>query len=336
LKRIGLFTELFIWLLAYLLFTFYLNQRLSSLSYATSISTSAFVFFVVIIYCYSFFFYPRFYKKEKKIVFALVMLLFLLGISFIRVYTELAYFSRLYSKAPFFTAGRSHLAYVITTNCLALLVGILLKGVRETLAVKLRQAELEKRQLLTEMKLLKAQLQPHFLFNSLNNIYYEVYKESPKGALLIEKLSEMMRFFLQISSAEKTALKDEAGFIKNYIALEQIRFDNNLQVRFNEAYPDDIVLPPMLLVPLVENVFKHGIDKMQSSNPVNISLTLENRFIVFETKNNHYSRHIKPNETNTGLTNLRERLNLLYADNYSLSNGTVDGFYITVLKIPVE
>jgi LytS/YehU family sensor histidine kinase len=92
----------------------------------------------------------------------------------------------------------------------------------------------------------------------------------------------------------------------------------------------------MLLVPLVENVFKHGIDKMQSSNPISISLAIENRFIVFETKNNHYPKHIKPNETNTGLTNLRERLNLLYADNYSLTNGIVDGFYITVLKISVE
>lgn len=335
-KRRGFITELSIWLLAYVLFTFYLNQRLYNLFYAISISTTAFLFFAFIIYCYSLFLYPRLYKKDKKIVFVLLMLVFLLGISFIRVYAELAYFNSLYSNKSFFTAGRSHLAYVITTNSLALLVGILLRGVQEASALKLKQAELEKRQLLTEMKLLKAQLQPHFLFNSLNNIYYEVYKESPKGALLIEKLSDMMRFFLLISSGEKTRLNVEVGFIKNYIALEQIRFDNNLQVHFNEAYAGDIILSPMLLVPLVENVFKHGIDKMRTSNPVWLSVTKENGFIIFETKNILYPKQNTPNETNSGLTNLRERLNLLYPGNYSLTADDSTGFYITILKIPVE
>jgi sensor histidine kinase YesM len=336
LKQRSFLIEISIWVLAYLLFTFYLNQRLYNLSYAASISTAAFLFFAFVIYCYSFFIYPRFYKKEKKLVFAFVLLLFLAVISFVRVNAELTYFKNLYSNNSFFTAGRSHLAYVITTNSLALLVGMLLKGVRETAALKQQQAELEKRQLLTEMKLLKAQLQPHFLFNSLNNIYYEVYKESQKGALLIEKLSDMMRFFLHISSCEKIMLKEEVGFLKNYIALEQIRFDNNLQVHFNEAYTEDTIFPPMLLVPLVENVFKHGIDKMQATNPVSLSLTKENGFIVFETKNRLYPKQNNPNGTNSGLTNLRERLNLLYHGNYSLTMDDSTGLYSTVLKIPVE
>lgn len=333
LKDRHIFIEVICWLFAYVLFSFYLNQRLGNLSYAVSISTSAFLFFAVIVYTYSLWLYPRYYNKKRKLFFALIALLFLAVMSFARLFAELVFFKTVFSKNTFFTARRSHLSYIITTNSLALLIGVLLKGAKEAALLKSKQAELEKKQLLTELKLLKAQLHPHFLFNALNNIYYEVYKESPKGALLIEKLSDMMRFFLHITAKEKIDLKDEVEFIRNYIMLEQIRFDNSLQVSFTAEETASANIPPMLLVPLVENVFKHGIDKLKGSNQIELNLKTDNGFIVFKTKNRLHVQN-EPKENRTGLDNLRERLNILFSNNYSLTTESINGYYYSVLKIP--
>ncbi|MCG2617737.1 histidine kinase [Terrimonas sp. NA20] len=332
-KHRHIFIEVVCWLFAYVLFSFYLTQRLGNLAYAVSISTSAFLFFTAIVYTYSLWLYPRYYHKNRKLLFALIALLFLAVMSFPRLLTELVFFKTVFSGNTFFSAGRSHLSYIITTNSLALLIAILLKGAKEAALLRSKQAELENRQLLTELKLLKAQLHPHFLFNALNNIYYEVYKESPKGALLIEKLSDMMRFFLHITSKERIDLRHEVEFIRNYVMLEQIRFDDSLQISFTAEETASANIPPMLLVPLVENVFKHGIDKLEGSNQIELELKTDNGFIIFKTKNRLHL-HNASNENSTGLDNLRERLNILFPTNYSLTTESINGYYYSVLKIP--
>jgi sensor histidine kinase YesM len=115
--------------------------------------------------------------------------------------------------------------------------------------------------------------------------------------------------------------------------LEQIRFDNSLQVSFTTEETASANIPPMLLVPLVENVFKHGIDKLKGSNQIELNLKTDNGFIVFKTKNRLHVQN-EPKENRTGLDNLRERLNILFSNNYSLTTESINGYYYSVLKIP--
>ena len=121
---------------------------------------------------------------------------------------------------------------------------------------------------LAELNLLKSQVQPHFLFNTLNNIYYEAFREAPRTALLIGRLSDIMRYFVDESPKEKVTLATEIKFLENYIALEEIRIRHGVKVTFEQRYEGNPVIPPMLLMTFVENIFKHGIDRSAPATPL--------------------------------------------------------------------
>lgn len=322
------------WVVAYVLFTFYLYQRLLPLPYAIGISTTAFISFGIIIYGYSLALYPLLYKRIHLVLFGLSVLLFVICVSILRTYIEYKFVSRLFSQQSFFSAGNAHFTYVLVTNFVALLLGVLLKWVSEYFIVKAQQATLEKKRLETEMKLLKAQLQPHFLFNSLNNIYYEAYTESPKTALLIEKLSGIMRYFFDINSKDQIPIGQEISFIKNYIELEQIRCHYPIRVEVNTEIDYQTNVPPMLMTPLVENVIKHGIDKKRKDNFISILIQKKGDQVCVTTKNRLLTSTTK--ENGSGLTNLEERMKLLYGDKYQLQTSGEDDVFTASLKIPVK
>lgn len=322
------------WMVAYVLFTFYLHQRLLGLSYSIGISTSAFISFGIIIYGYSQVLYPWLYKRLHPVLFILSVLLFVICVSVLRTYVEYKFISKLFSQRSFFSAGNAHFTYVFVTNFVALLLGVLLKWVSEYFIVKAQQATLEKKRLETEMKLLKAQLQPHFLFNSLNNIYYEAYTESPKTAQLIEKLSGIMRYFFDINSKDQIPIGQEISFINNYIELEQIRCHHPIQVDVNTEIDYQTNVPPMLMTPLVENVIKHGIDKKRKDNFISIHIHKTGDMVSVTTKNRLLPS--ASNENGSGLVNLEERMKLLYGDKYQLLTSMDDGIFTASLKIPVK
>lgn len=220
-KHIFLWYQLIGWCTAYILFTLYIYLRIGELAYAIGIATCAFFFFAFIIYSYTLYIYPNWYQKDKIIFLALLVLLLMLA-SVTRAYIEFNFVSRLFSGKSFFAIGRAHISYVVVTNFIALILGILLNRTSVSLMMMKRQKVLEQQQLITEMKLLKAQLQPHFLFNSLNNIYYEAYKESPRTAHLIDMLAQIMRFFLEISSQERIPVAREVLFIRHILEMEKI------------------------------------------------------------------------------------------------------------------
>jgi LytS/YehU family sensor histidine kinase len=187
-----------------------------------------------------------------------------------------------------------------------------------------------------ELKLLRAQVQPHFLFNTLNSMYYEAYMDSPRTALLIERLSDIMRYFVDQSSLETVPLATEVQFLDNYIALEKIRIRPEPEIEFEKQYDDGRPIPPMLLMTFVENIFKHGIDKISGINKIEISLVHQNGYLYFKTKNainRHAGRTISDG---LGLKNLRKRLSILYDDHFELETVN-DGQYFTAsLKVPLH
>ncbi|WP_209915687.1 sensor histidine kinase [Chryseobacterium jejuense] len=252
----------------------------------------------------------------------------------IRIYVEAHFIAQLYSGKSFFNASIAHISYVVVTNFVALVLAVLLKHVSISFVIMKKQKEMERKQLMTEMKLLKAQLQPHFLFNSLNNIYYEAYKESPKAAQLIEKLSEVMRFFLEINMKDKIPVETEISFIRNIIDLEQIRCYNPVHVEINNNVGSGVYIPPMLMVPLVENALKHGIDKRSSNNYILIDIQVTANNISFSIRNHLHTTIRERNISGTGLKNLKERLILLYTDNYTLQTFEQESDFIANLNIP--
>jgi LytS/YehU family sensor histidine kinase len=186
-----------------------------------------------------------------------------------------------------------------------------------------------------ELNLLKSQVQPHFLFNTLNNIYYEAFREAPRTALLIGRLSDIMRYFVDESPKEKVTLSTEVKFLENYIALEEIRIRHGVKVSFEQQYDGNPVIPPMLLMTFVENIFKHGIDRSAAGNSFTISLRQDGDWLVFTTVNSLPAETPPSAQPGFGLKNLEKRLILLYGNRFELRTACTGSIFEAFLKIPL-
>ena len=187
-----------------------------------------------------------------------------------------------------------------------------------------------------ELNLLKSQVQPHFLFNTLNNIYYEAYVEAPRTARLIERLSDIMRYFVDESPKDDVSLQTEIQFIENYIALEKIRIRHETEVNFIKDYNAESRIPPMLLMTFVENVFKHGVDKSSSDNKIDISLIHQDNYLLFQTRNRIHDKTGQEASHGFGIENLRKRLTLLYDQRFELNIDQSGEYFTAFLKVPLS
>jgi two-component system LytT family sensor kinase len=202
--------------------------------------------------------------------------------------------------------------------------------------IKLKQAtqqlRIEKQQ--AELNYLKSQTNPHFLFNTLNNIYALARDKSDRTPETILRLSKIMRYMLYEASCPYIAIEQELKIIDDYLSLEKLRYDDTLRVNFNYDVEDmKQALPPLLLIPLVENAFKHGASETRDQPFVDIHLSVAGRQLAFLVRN---STEESPGEgrvkENIGLTNLRRQLELLYTDYQVLLEQRVSEFSAT-LKI---
>ena len=169
-----------------------------------------------------------------------------------------------------------------------------------------------------ELNFLKSQTNPHFLFNTLNNIYSLARDRSDLAAESIMRLSKILRYMLYETGSPYTAIEQDLRIIDDYIALEKLRYDDTLRVNFNYDIEDmKQALPPLLLIPLVENAFKHGASETRNRPFVDIHLSVKGRRLVFIVKNST-GEPAGEGQENIGLSNLRRQLELQYTS-YDLS-----------------
>ena len=195
-----------------------------------------------------------------------------------------------------------------------------------------QQLRIEKQQ--AELNYLKSQTNPHFLFNTLNNIYSLARDKNDLAPESILRLSKILRFMLYETSGSYIAIENELKIINDYISLEKLRYDESLNINFNHDIENmQQAIPPLLLIPLVENAFKHGVSETRSRPFVDIHLSVNNRQLAFIVRN---STDTSPGsgtvKENIGLSNLRRQLEMLYSE-YHLSVQQDHSVFITTLKI---
>lgn len=198
---------------------------------------------------------------------------------------------------------------------------------------KIHQLELEQQK--AEMGALKMQLEPHFLFNTLNVFYTELVESKPETAKGIYKLSELLRYLTYEGQKEYVSLQKELAFINDYLFFYKKRFENNLYLDFSvNGKIDQQQIPSLILIHFIENIFKHGVIN-DKNNPVKISIHIESNTLVLETSNK--ISEVKNYSTQgIGRSNLEKRLKLLFTDNYTYLFNEKNGFYSTYLKIPLK
>lgn len=199
--------------------------------------------------------------------------------------------------------------------------------------------ETVQQKLRAELKYLKAQIHPHFLFNTINNIYSLALDKSEKtpGALL--KLSELLNYIIYESNTDVISLEKEIDNLSVFIDLEKIRYDDKLDLQFKYSVKTkNITIPPLLLLPFVENSFKHGASESISNSWIHISLNEENKKLTFKVENSvdRDTEVFEEEKEGIGLNNVRRRLELLFKDKYELKTLHSPESYLVVLKINLD
>ncbi|MDI9341037.1 MAG: sensor histidine kinase [Sediminibacterium sp.] len=198
---------------------------------------------------------------------------------------------------------------------------------------KEKEIMLSKEKAEAELKTLKAQLNPHFLFNTLNNIYSLSLDNSPKTPVAIGKLSEILDHVLYKCNKPFVSLSSEITLLKNQIELEKLRYDERLEVSFKTDIDRDIAIPPLILLSLLENAFKHGAGEDSGSPKIDIDIKQKEQNFQFTISNTVTRQYEKRNRTTIGLANIRQQLDLIYGSDYTLDIQTPSGLFRVILYI---
>jgi two-component system LytT family sensor kinase len=284
---------------------------------------------------------PAFYYKRRytAYVLALVIVLFADGIS-ARFLTWLIWldWDRVHRHAVYLSENKNFFIPVRilrnTAQAFPLIAAtMLLKLMRNSFKQEKRMREIEKEKFSAELSLLKAQINPHFLFNTLNSLYALTLKGSDQASKVVLRLSDLMHYMLYEASGNKVSLGSEISYLENYISVEQMRFAERLDLSFQ--YSGDIegkMIAPLLLLPFVENAFKHGIEDDAGWITINLKVAENRLFLKVENSCMPVTRQ-KGN--GLGLSNVKRRLELSYPESHELAINKTDGVFEVELQIDI-
>ncbi len=247
-----------------------------------------------------------------------------------------------HADRPYHRQGINLLLFWMPFMVLSLAAGIFLRLIRLNIRNQVQQANVSAAQSRSELHLLQSQLSPHFLFNTLNNLYGLSISQHEKLPTLLLKLSELLRYSVYDAKELFVPLKSELSYINNYIDFEKIRIGDRLALTTSiEAVLDDrFTVAPMLFIVFIENAFKHSKNTIEKEVFIDIALKTWGDSILFSVKNSYCERNDENSEVRTdnglGLVNVRKRLQLLYAGNYDLKVEHKDGFYSVMLQLKVK
>ncbi|WP_299180176.1 sensor histidine kinase [uncultured Aquimarina sp.] len=247
---------------------------------------------------------PYFFDKKRYFIYVLLVI----GSIFLIAYIEA------FANNSWPGVTKTFLFHFYTTG-----TGMAAFFLRRNMIIQKENAEKEKLQKEMELNYLKEQVNPHFLFNSLNSIYSLSRQQSPETPDLVMQLSELMRYQLESSKKEAVPLKEELEFIENYLLLEEKRLSKRCTIEFLiEGDLSGLKISPMLLIPFVENAIKHGAQSTNEQSKIDISVTIKNTTLHFSVVNSKPTMITATNRNGLGLENVRRRLGLLYPNAHTL------------------
>jgi LytS/YehU family sensor histidine kinase len=295
-------------------------------------------------YFLAYFIVPRFIYKQK---YAEAFIYFIISGYIVCVLSRIEV---IYVEEPFY--GRHHKPkeniVEILTNLLKLVyvyffrifsvafIFMFLKLLKDQLIIQKHTLTLEKEKAETELRLLKTQLNPHFLFNTLNNIYSLSLSNSPVTSASIGRLSEILDYILYRCNSLYVPLSGEISLLNNYIGLEKLRYDDRLKVNFKTSIEQDIAIAPLILVSIVENAFKHGAGDEIGNPTIDIDLNANENTFSFTISNSFTPMHITKEGVKIGLPNLKKQLELIYPKRHSLMVEQTDAFFTVTLTIDLK
>jgi two-component system LytT family sensor kinase len=333
-KSVLITIHLFFWLVFCFNYQyFYSNEGIVFNTISTYLFLSFLTVNLVTFYIHYWVVLPYFFNPKKIEIIFILMLISFLFFGLLRysieeiIYPRLLNFSN-YKKDTSITYYLFDNLYYgansILTSSLIWILNYSLKTTNEANTLRLEKTN-------AEISFLKSQINPHFIFNTLNNIYSLVYSKSNQSLVAIESLSKLLRYINHTSSQMNIEILKEWEYIENYIELESIRLNEPLNIVIHKNVSQDIFIQPMLLIPFIENAFKHG-ELSDKEIPFSIFLEADSNNIKFSVSNK-ISKYLKDDSTGIGIENIKKRLQITYPNKYKLKIAPTENVFSIELEL---
>lgn len=329
-----------IWAGLYILWILVFHNRSITVSRTMGIEFCYLVFIAFNLYITTYLLIPKLLNQKKYFYFILSMLLLIAITSWMRA--EVAfYINNHFFHTPIQRAflGKlylnSALNIFIWTECL-----VAGKIIIDKISYQRYTESVEKEKIINELNFLRVQNNPHFLFNSLNSIYFQINKTNKDARASLMRLSEMLRYQLYECGSERISIEKEITFLKNYVELQKLRLNSNYTIRID--IPKNLrnfEIAPLLLMPLIENAFKYVSHFSEKDNEITIALGLEQHIFTCNVRNTTERLATVVSiaeEGGIGLTNLKRRLALLYPDRHELTIENHESYYNVKLTLTLD
>lgn len=295
------------------------------------------IFYGIIVYFNIYYLIPNYLTQKTFLRYVWFLLLSAIILTPIKAIVFYFLFSDSPEYREFVTFHQQHI-FILTF--LAAGVSTVAKILNDWLQHQRDRKELETQNMQSELRFLKSQINPHFLFNTLNSLYALTLKKSDKAPEIVIKLSEMMRYMLYECNERQVPLRKEVQYIRNYVDLEMLRQGQKVRIDFDvRGEISDQMIAPLIFTPFLENSFKHGVNQI-SEGFVDIVLDVQDKNVILQIEN---SKPLKPPVKNDkrpsggiGLVNVQRRLDLLYPDSYALKISEEPVRYKVVLTLELN
>jgi sensor histidine kinase YesM len=282
-------------------------------------------------YFLNYFLVPRYLLRDKNLKFIIYFVYSLIGAIFLELVISLltfVFFAEVNIRNM--TPASTDTFFLLTSTLMVVFFGMSVKLLLHYRKSKENYEKLQKEKVAAELRFLKAQLNPHFLFNTLNNLYFLTNEKSDRAPSAVLHLSEILDYVLHTSRVDFIPLEQEWKQVQNYIALESLRYEDRLTVSSKlEGNPEEKKIAPMILLNLVENAFKHGVMGMKGNSWIEIRLSVTDHVVDINIANSQRARQAGHG---IGLKNLHDQLRLIYQNNYKLkvSDNQPDQFAVNL------
>jgi sensor histidine kinase YesM len=291
----------------------------------------------ILVYSTNYFLIPRILYRKKYVLFGIIYLIWIFCIGLLKLYVNEKILTPYFSASALFSDFKERIYDNIIPQFLLTSTAAATKLLFDFVQSQRKLSEISREKSETELKFLKTQINPHFLFNSLNSVYFLIDRQNEEARQTLLQFSDLLRYQLYECNADKVEIEKEVSYLKDYCALQQLRKDSTYEVKISAEKMNGFSIVPLILIPFIENAFKHISHFTNKRNFVDVKMYRKDHAFFFTVTNSkEMDQTVTEPRSGIGLANVKRRLELMYPHRHSLTIADEDGVYNVNLELDIQ